>query len=112
MSKMTVEKFVTKLLNQLESGKIQLPTLPEVALRVRDAVDDPDVSAGQIAEVLSEDTAFSARLLQVANSALSSASVWRTRPNRPFAARYYKPRRCSLARRGYGPGHEADVSSY
>ena len=73
MSKMTVDKFVTKLLNQLESGKIQLPTLPEVALRVRDAVDDPDANAAQIAEVISEDAALSARLLQVANSALYGA---------------------------------------
>ncbi len=72
MTKMTVDTFVAKLLLQLENDQIQLPTLPEVALRVRDAVDDPDSSAGQIAAVISEDAALSARLLQVANSALYS----------------------------------------
>lgn len=73
MSKLTVEKFVSKILSQLESGKMQLPTLPEVALRVRDAVDNPDASITKIAEVISEDAALSARLLKVANSALYGA---------------------------------------
>jgi len=69
---MTVDKFVTKLLNELESGKIQLPTLPEVALRVRDTVDNRDARISQIAEVIYEDATLSPRLLQVANSALYS----------------------------------------
>ena len=49
---------------------MQLPTLPEVALRVREAVADPNISAGQVAEVLSQDAGLTARLIQVANSAL------------------------------------------
>ena len=64
------EKFVTELLEDLESGQLQLPTLPEVALRVRDAVEDEDANASQIAEILAQDVALSARLIQVANSPL------------------------------------------
>ena len=62
--------FVNELIQDLESGNLQLPTLPEVALRVRDVVDDENASANQIAEIIAQDAALSARLLQVANSPL------------------------------------------
>ena len=45
----TEEDFVNKLLEDLESGQLQLPTLPEVALRVREVVDDEDANAGDMA---------------------------------------------------------------
>ncbi len=64
------EVFVDELIQDLESGHLQLPTLPEVALRVRDVVDDEDANAGQIADIIGQDAALSARLLQVANSPL------------------------------------------
>jgi len=62
--------FVNQLIQDLESGHLQLPTLPEVALRVRDVVDDEDANANQIADIIGQDAALSARLLQVANSPL------------------------------------------
>ena len=62
--------FVNELLDDLESGQLQLPTLPEVALRVREVVDDENASAGQIAEIIAQDAALSARLIQVGNSPL------------------------------------------
>ena len=62
--------FVNELLEDLESGQLQLPTLPEVALRVREVVDDENASAGQIAEIIAQDAALSARLIQVGNSPL------------------------------------------
>ncbi len=62
--------FVNELIEDLESGNLQLPTLPEVALRVRDVVDDENASANQIADIIAQDAALSARLLQVANSPL------------------------------------------
>jgi putative nucleotidyltransferase with HDIG domain len=64
------EVFVNELIEDLESGSLQLPTLPEVALRVRDVVDDENASASQIADIIAQDAALSARLLQVANSPL------------------------------------------
>ena len=64
------EVFVNELIEDLESGQLQLPTLPEVALRVRDVVDDEDANASQIAEIIAQDAALSARLIQVANSPL------------------------------------------
>jgi len=64
------EVFVNELIQDLESGQLQLPTLPEVALRVRDVVDDEDANANQIADIIAQDAALSARLIQVANSPL------------------------------------------
>ena len=62
--------FVNELLDDLESGQLQLPTLPEVALRVREVVDDENANAGQIADIIAQDAALSARLIQVGNSPL------------------------------------------
>lgn len=64
------EIFVDELIQDLETGQLQLPTLPEVALRVRDVVDDENANATQIAEIIGQDAALSARLVQVANSPL------------------------------------------
>lgn len=64
------EVFVKELIHDLESGDLQLPTLPEVALRVRDAVEDEDATANRIAEIIAMDAALSARLIHVANSPL------------------------------------------
>jgi len=64
------EVFVKELIDDLESGDLQLPTLPEVALRVRDVVDDENANAVEIAEIIAQDAALSARLIQVANSPL------------------------------------------
>lgn len=62
--------FVNELIDDLESGQLQLPTLPEVALRVRDVVDDENANANQISGIIAQDAALSARLIQVANSPL------------------------------------------
>jgi HD-like signal output (HDOD) protein len=45
-------------------------TLPEIYLRVRDVVDDPDSTMDDLAEVLKMDPAISARLLRIVNSPL------------------------------------------
>jgi putative nucleotidyltransferase with HDIG domain len=69
------EAFYNELLADLENGSLVLPTLPEVALRVRDVVDDPDATAAQLADIIITDAALSARLLKVANSPLYRGRV-------------------------------------
>ena len=64
------QEFLDKLLKAIKNNTITLPTLPEVALRIRDSVEREDTSADQIAEMVTTDAALSARLLQVANSPL------------------------------------------
>lgn len=74
MSKEIAQQFLDSLVNDLKNNKLVLPTLPEVALKVREAVNDDDVSIGDIAKVIATDAALSARIIQVANSPLLRAS--------------------------------------
>lgn len=67
------QRLLQDLLNDLESSRLTLPTLPEVALKIRDEIDNENVTAAAIAKVISSDTALSAKLLQVANSPLYRA---------------------------------------
>ncbi|MCU7836234.1 MAG: HDOD domain-containing protein [gamma proteobacterium symbiont of Taylorina sp.] len=69
-NKVLEDKFYIALLDDLEKQKLVLPILPEIALKVRDAVADEEASARQIAEVISLDPVISARMIQVANSSL------------------------------------------
>lgn len=64
------ETFYNEILADLEDGSLVLPTLPEVALKVREVVDDPEATAAKLAEIIITDPALSTRLLKVANSAL------------------------------------------
>ncbi len=64
------EAFYNELLEDLKNGTLVLPTLPEVALRVRDVVDDPEATAADLAKIIITDVALSTRLLKVANSPL------------------------------------------
>lgn len=67
------ESILAKLQDEIDNNSLVLPTLPEVALRVRDAVEDENASAGKIADIVATDAALSARLLRVANSPLYRA---------------------------------------
>jgi putative nucleotidyltransferase with HDIG domain len=69
------ETFYNEILADLENGTLVLPTLPEVALRVRDVVDDPDCTSAKLADIIVTDPALSTRLLKVSNSALYRGSV-------------------------------------
>lgn len=69
------DELYNNILADLDSGKLLLPTLPEVALKVREVVQDPDATAAQLADIIVTDAALSARLLKVANSALYRGRV-------------------------------------
>lgn len=64
------EQFFAELKKAVESDQLTLPTLPEVALKIRASVEDENSSAHDIAENLTQDASLSARLIQVANSPL------------------------------------------
>lgn len=68
------KQFRDELLNDLEHDRLVLPTLPEVALRVRDVADDENASLSDLTKIIVSDPALSARLIQVANSPLMRAS--------------------------------------
>lgn len=56
------------LLEQIETDTLLLPTLPEVAIRVRETVDDPDANINQICAAINQDPALSLRLVRLANT--------------------------------------------
>jgi HD-like signal output (HDOD) protein len=55
---------------EILADRTMLPSMPDVALRLRDAVHDPRHSAASVARVIQADPATSAYLIRVANSAL------------------------------------------
>jgi len=58
------------ILDDLENDRLPLPTLPEVAIKVRETVDDDNATIRDICDIIITDAALSARIIQVANSAL------------------------------------------
>ena len=50
------------ILDDLENDRLPLPTLPEVAVRVRETVDNADVSIGEVAQIIETDAALSATI--------------------------------------------------
>ncbi|XLX41819.1 HDOD domain-containing protein [Ectopseudomonas mendocina] len=69
MSKLA-EKVQQELIHAIENDELVLPTLPEVALKVREAAEDPDVGIPQISKVIGNDAALTARIIKVVNSPL------------------------------------------
>lgn len=64
--------FVRTLAGELSSGSLELPSFPDVALRVKRALEDPGASADRVVRVVGVEPVLSARLLKMANSALLS----------------------------------------
>lgn len=64
------EQFYEEILAELKSGKLVLPVLPDVALKVNDIAERPEASSTDLSEVILSDTALSAELLRVANCPL------------------------------------------
>jgi len=61
----------SSILHAYNQGQLELPSFPEIALKVKEAVSDPDVSANTLSRILEADPAIVARLIQVANSPLN-----------------------------------------
>lgn len=62
------DALAQRLRDDIAARRLKLPLLPDVALRVRDAVERASPTATQIAELIAQDVALSTRMLQVANS--------------------------------------------
>jgi HD-like signal output (HDOD) protein len=61
--------FVQALASELSKGKVDLPSFPDIALRVRKVLTDEEVSQEQVVRVVGSEPALAARLMQIANSA-------------------------------------------
>lgn len=71
----TENALLTILVEKIGNDTLTLPTLPEVAVKVRRAADDPNVNLTKMAEVIAQDPALSARMMKHANSAVSRRQI-------------------------------------
>ncbi len=55
---------------ELNTGRFVLPSLPEVAFRIRELIDNPDCSMADLAKLVNTDPAIAAKLVKVANSVM------------------------------------------
>jgi HD-like signal output (HDOD) protein len=63
-------KFVSELARELSTGRVELPSFPEAAARVQQALSDDSVTSERISLVISADAGLAARVLTLANSTL------------------------------------------
>ncbi len=61
--------FVQSLAAELSAGKLDLPSFPDIAMRVRRVLADDNVTPDKVMRVVGSEPALAARLLHVANSA-------------------------------------------
>ena len=61
-------KLLCDIFEDYVADKLDVPTLPDIALRIREAVDHPDASVPAVLSIVSSDPSIAARLVQVANS--------------------------------------------
>jgi HD-like signal output (HDOD) protein len=61
--------FVSELAMEVSKGKVELPSFPDVAVRVRKVLADEHVSNEQIARVVGSEAGLAARVFTLANSA-------------------------------------------
>ena len=69
-----LESIKNDIINAIDKDQLVLPTLPEVALQVREAASDENVNIKKLSDVITNDAALTARIIKVANSPLLRAS--------------------------------------
>jgi len=65
-----IETVANDLIDQIKQDTLVLPSLPEVCLKVRDVAEDIESSIPQLADLIIQDAALTARIIKVANSPL------------------------------------------
>lgn len=68
--RLLIASLVEELSHSFERKRLELPSLPEVALKIRKTLAQEDVSVSEVTRLLGADPALAARILRTANSAL------------------------------------------
>jgi HD-like signal output (HDOD) protein len=92
-------EFVAALAAELSAAKIDLPSFPDVAIRVRRALGDEKTTIDQIVRIVGSEPALAARLLKMSNSAALNRS-----------GRQVTELRTAIARMGYNMVRSAAIS--
>jgi len=91
--------FVQALATELSSGKVELPSFPDIAMRVRQVLGDETVSPAKVVRVVGSEPALAARLLQLANSAALN-----------FSGKAVTDLRTAIARMGFNMVRSAAIA--
>jgi len=67
-------EFLCQLAAEVSKGSVNLPCFPNVVLRIRKALADPDTTPEQTVKIVGAEPRLAARLLQVANSVTFNTS--------------------------------------
>ena len=66
--------IINEIRHEFNHNEVDLPSMPEVALRINHAVQDDSLDTQKIADIIQADPLISARAVQVANSAMYAGS--------------------------------------
>jgi len=66
--------FVRSLAAELSAGRVDLPSFPEIVIRVRRVLSDPNTTLENVVRVVGSEPALAGRLLRIANSASLNTS--------------------------------------
>jgi HD-like signal output (HDOD) protein len=91
--------FVQALAGELSTGKVELPSFPDIAMRVRQVLSDDNVSPDKVVRVVGSEPALAARLLQLANSAALN-----------FSGKAVTDLRTAVARMGFNMVRSASIA--
>jgi HD-like signal output (HDOD) protein len=91
--------FVQALAAELSTGKVELPSFPDIAMRVRQVLADEAVSPEKVVRVVGSEPALAARLLQLANSAALN-----------FSGKAVTDLRTAIARMGFNMVRSAAIA--
>lgn len=91
--------FVQELASALSRGKIELPSFPDIALRVRKVLSDENVSQENVVRVVGSEPALAARVMQIANSAALN-----------FSGKAITELRTAIARMGFNMVRSAAIA--
>lgn len=61
--------FVESLAADLSSGSLDLPSFPDIVIRIRQLLGDDNCTTAKLSQLISSEPALATRLLQIANSA-------------------------------------------
>lgn len=61
--------FIESLVKEISENNLIFPSFPDVTMRIRAALNDPNISASKVAKIVGTEPVLSAQLLRLANSA-------------------------------------------
>lgn len=67
---MSIKRLFLQIYKDLESGRIELPTLPDLAIKIREVLRDETTPIDDVTRIISLDPTLTAYLIKVANSPL------------------------------------------